>query len=120
MNTSIKLAADPYAGVRAAFLSLYPSKTDEDWEHWIERHRGVNADFDNFSVMAELCHAAVQNCLSLDALNLKLISYAAGHFDAMHRTVMAIVDIQHTSAVMPNHFERYRENLRKFPERYVD
>lgn len=121
MKTNIPLACDPFAAANLSYQLLNPTSTGEDWEHWVGgTARCANGHFDYFTAYGNLCHRALEAVSDMDPSTTRMLSYSAGYFDAMESVISGLIDVLPTSNFMPHHMDRYRYNLLKFPERYVD
>ncbi|GAB5349689.1 hypothetical protein [Alteriqipengyuania sp. 357] len=121
MKTNIPLAYDPFEAANRAYHLLNPDSTGEDWERWVGgTARRANGHFDDFAAYAALCDDALEEVSDMEPATTRMLSYSAGYFDLMESVITGLIDILPTSAHMPHHMDRYRRNLHKFPERYVD
>lgn len=113
-------SADPYEGAYAAYRAMQPKASGQDWDdHVREFSIQAEGEIDDFAELAAICRDSIQyEGVSED--ERRLIAYSTGYFEAMHSIISALIDALPTSSHMPNHFERYRSNLKRFPERYVD
>lgn len=114
------LSGDPYEGAHAAFRALHPDATSQDWEDWAEdAYFNPKQQFDNFGAFAALCRDA-SILPKLSHKDGKLIAYAGGWFEAMNLVIFGLRDAMPTGVHMFGHFERFRSNLKRFPERYIE
>lgn len=114
------VSADPYEGAIAAYRALNPKATGQDWEDWTQdTYFNPKAQFDNFGAFAALCRDATTSA-ALSEGDRKLVAYAVGFFEAMNLVISGMRDAMPTSAHVFSHFERYRSNLKRFPDRYVE
>ena len=121
MQTNIPLACDPYEGAYRAYQLLNPSATGQDWEVWVAGvGRCTNGHFDYFAAYGSLCHRALGEVSDLEPSISRMLNYSVGYFNAMESVVNGLIDILPTSGRIPHHMDRYRYNLIKFPERYIE
>lgn len=121
MKTNIPLACDPYEGANLGYRIVNPEASTDDWERWVgEVGRCANGHFDYFAAYASVCQKALEAEPEIVSNTCRMLSYSAGYFHAMESVISSLIDILSTSSWMPHHMDRYRYNLLKFPERYVD
>lgn len=119
LNNQI-LSGDPYEGAYTAFRALNPDATGEDWENFLrDDYFNPQGQFDNFGAFAALSRDAEMG-QTLSEADRRVVAYAAGFFEAMNLAISGLRDTMPTSPHVSGHFERYRSNLKRFPERYLE